>query len=344
MKKNSKPEVKKSSLLNNYVFMETVEKALDTSFATNQNIVLYGKGGFGKSEFIKDYLQEKGLEPFVFTMGSGTTTDRLFGGTDLKNFIGENANGKIEYLVENSFMNHEVVVFEELFDAPDFILEQLKDILSSKIFRNGSQVFPIKTKQIICATNKTREEFGVNLSLKALLERFPLEIKVEWKAYDQTSYEKLLVTKTGFADPLLINILQEFSKANKPVSPRIALEAAKLLALCGPDCLEFIAEFNQEKELFSNAVKKFNNLKLLMDESVKCDTYIKVLEKPLTSLSTIAEFEDFKFNLNSLKKVISTIKALKINDENIDERNKIVSGLESIINTKESFLSSFEKK
>jgi hypothetical protein len=39
---------------------------------------------------------------------------------------------EFEYLVENSFMNHEYVVFEEMMDAPDFILEQLKDILSSR--------------------------------------------------------------------------------------------------------------------------------------------------------------------------------------------------------------------
>jgi hypothetical protein len=56
-------------------------------------------------------------------------------------------------------MNHEYVVFEEMMDAPDFILEQLKDILSSGEFRNGTQVYPIKTRFIVCNTNKTRRIF-----------------------------------------------------------------------------------------------------------------------------------------------------------------------------------------
>jgi hypothetical protein len=52
----------------------------------------------------------------------------LFGGLDINKFHDE---GVLEYLLDNSFMNHEYVVFEEMMDAPDFILEQLKDILSS---------------------------------------------------------------------------------------------------------------------------------------------------------------------------------------------------------------------
>jgi hypothetical protein len=40
-------------------------------------------------------------------------------------------------------MNHEYVVFEEMMDAPDFILEQLK-IFFLQEFRNGTQVYPIK--------------------------------------------------------------------------------------------------------------------------------------------------------------------------------------------------------
>jgi hypothetical protein len=62
-------------------------------------------------------------------MGAGMNADRLFGGLDINKFHDE---GVLEYLLDNSFMNHEYVVFEEMMDAPDFILEQLKDILSSE--------------------------------------------------------------------------------------------------------------------------------------------------------------------------------------------------------------------
>jgi hypothetical protein len=56
-------------------------------------------------------------------MGTGMTTDRLFCGLDIPKYHND---GKLD-LVENSFMNHEYVVFEKLMDSPDFILEQLKE-------------------------------------------------------------------------------------------------------------------------------------------------------------------------------------------------------------------------
>lgn len=240
-----------------FVYMDNVKKVLDVAKATSQNIVLFGKGGYGKSEFTLDYLRENGIDPYVFTMGTGTTTDRLFGGIDLKKF---NTDGKIEYLVENSFMNHRFVIFEELFDAPDFILEQLKDILSSGVFRNGSQIFEIKTELIICCTNRTREEFSKNNSLKALMERFPLEHEVKWEQHNRITYENLLVTKMGFADPLLTYILEQFAIAGNIISPRIALTAAEIVDQCGPECLYFVADLNAKPELLKQSITKFQGM------------------------------------------------------------------------------------
>jgi MoxR-like ATPase len=141
----------KGLTMDSFVFMDKTAKVLEIGFETGKNIVLYGPGGHGKSEMTEAFFAQKGIQPYVITMGTGMTTDRLFGGLDIPTF---EKTGKIEYLVENSFMNNEYVIFEELFDAPDFILEQLKDILSSKVFRNGTQIFPIKTKFIICCSSR----------------------------------------------------------------------------------------------------------------------------------------------------------------------------------------------
>ena len=99
-----------------FVYMDNVGKVLNIALNTDENVILYGKGGYGKSEFTIEYLREMGIDPYVITMGTGMTTDRLFGGLDLPKF---NQSGKIEYLVDNSFMNHEYVIFEELCDAPN---------------------------------------------------------------------------------------------------------------------------------------------------------------------------------------------------------------------------------
>lgn len=240
-----------------FVYMDNVGKILDVSVATEENVILYGKGGYGKSEYTMEFLKEKGIEPYTITMGTGMTTDRLFGGLDLPKF---DSTGKLEYLVKNSFMNHEYVVFEELFDAPDFILEQLKDILSSGHFRNGTQVFQIKTKTIICCTNKTREEFAKNNSLKALMERFPLELEVKWDNHNRITYEKLLNTKLGFADPMLTYICEQFHINGATISPRIAIKAAKIIAQTGPESLHYVADFSTKPDLLKNSIAKFKSV------------------------------------------------------------------------------------
>jgi hypothetical protein len=172
-------------------------------------------------------------------------------------------------------MNHEYVVFEELFDAPDFILEQLKDILSSGCFRNGNQLFPIQTRVIVCCTNKTRDEFAKNNSLKALMERFPLELEVKWDNHNRITYEKLLQTKLGFADPMLTYILEQYAMGGNIISPRIALKSAKIIAQSGPDSLNFIADFSSKPDVLKNAIAKFksifeiNELVMKMTEAVQ---------------------------------------------------------------------------
>lgn len=295
-----------------FVFMDDVKRVLDVAFATRKNLILFGKGGYGKSEYALDYLEEHNIEPYVITMGTGMTTDRLFGGLDLPTF---NQHGKIEYLVENSFMNHEVVIFEELFDAPDFILEQLKDILSAKVFRNGSQIFELKTKVIICCTNKTREEFAKNTSLKALMERFPLEFEVKWANHTRITYQKLLETKLGFADPLLTYVLEQYAVGGHTISPRIAIVAADLIDRCGPECLSFIADFNQKPELLKGAIAKFKGV-------IEMDNLLKEMEK------SAEEFRKLKLNNstsisegNTMNKKLATslakLKSIKVDDSTI---------------------------
>ena len=243
--------------LNSLVYMDNVKEILKIALATEENVILYGPGGFGKSESSLAFFRAHDIDPYIITMGTGMTTDRLFGGMNIPKFQSE---GKIEYLVENSFMEHEYVIFEELFDAPDFILEQLKDIISSGVFRNGNQVFPIKTKLIICCTNRDRTEFAKNTSLKALMERFPLETKVDWKNYNQVTYSKLLKTKLGFVDEMLVYILEEFAKTGINISPRIALKAANIIKECGPSSLAYIADFSSKPDVLKTCINKFEGI------------------------------------------------------------------------------------
>ena len=300
--------------LSSFVFMDKVRTILDISVDTNKNVILHGKGGYGKSEFTETYLNARGIEPYTITMGSGMTTDRLFGGVDLQKF---HDSGKIEYLIENSFMNREYVIFEELFDAPDFILEQLKDILSSGIFRNGSQIFPIKTKNIICCTNKTREEFSKNNSLKALMERFPLEMEVKWDNHTRITYEHLLEAKfgKGSADPMLTYILETFATKGHTISPRIAIVAAELMDACGPDCLEFIADFKAQDKVLKDAIIKFKAVAEIA-EKIEIITKLakEVSELASDGITNKTQASEGKSLLAKMNREISNLSSIKADD------------------------------
>jgi MoxR-like ATPase len=297
---------------NGFVFMEKTSKILEIGFSTNKNLVLYGPGGHGKSEITAAFFADRGINPYVITMGTGMTTDRMFGGLDIPTF---NATGKIEYLVENSFMNHEYVVFEEMFDAPDFILEQLKDILSSGVFRNGTQVFPIKTKFIVCCTNRTREEFSKNMSLKALMERFPLELNVIWDNYTDITYNKLLEERfgEGNVDPIIPFILQEYAKAGIVISPRVAITAYAIFEEHGPESLGFIAEFAKKPSIIANSLKSFEAQAKMREAAQKMVDFCSLLD--LNALSNSEELGSFTTTLDEYKALVIEFKNLKISDD-----------------------------
>lgn len=303
---------RKTTINEKFVFMDKTMSILNVGMSTNKNVVLYGPGGHGKSEITLDFLKEKGIDPYIITMGTGMTTDRLFGGLNIPTF---EASGKIEYLVENSFMNHEYVIFEEMFDAPDFILEQLKDIISSGVFRNGTQKFPIKTKFIVCCTNRTREEFSKNMSLKALMERFPLELNVVWDNYTEIAYSKLLETKFGEGniDPIIPFLLQEYAKNGIVISPRVAVTAYQVFEQCGPDSLTFIAEFAKKPSLIADAIKKFESTIKFRELSAEISELIDLLEA--NSMSSSDDNKQFKKDLADLDSKLTEVKKLTVNDD-----------------------------
>jgi len=320
-KKTMKATTKKAASTEKFVFMDKTASILNVGFSTSKNVVLYGPGGHGKSEMTLDFLQAKGITPYVITMGTGMTTDRLFGGLDIPTF---ETTGKIEYLVENSFMNNEYVVFEELFDAPDFILEQLKDILSSGVFRNGTQIFPISTKFIICCTNRTRDEFSKNMSLKALMERFPLELNVIWDNYTEISYNRLLESKFGVdnVDPVIPYLLQEYAKNGVTISPRVAVTAYQVYDQCGPESLGFIAEFAKKPSLIAEVIKKFEATIKFRDLSAAITYSIETLiHLPLVSKEDEKMYRDA---ITDLGKQIKDIKGLTVSDDIAQMHSQLV--------------------
>jgi len=316
------------SLLGNYVFMEKTQQALDIGFKTGKNVLLYGPGGHGKSELSEEFLREKGLVPYIITMGKGMTADRLFGGINIPLLD----SGKIEYLVENSFMNHEFVILEEMLDAQDSLLEQLKDILSSGYFRNGTQIFEIKTKFIIANTNKTREEFAKSSSLKALMERFPLEHNVVWDNYTEPAYNTLLENRfgQGNVDPIIPFLLQEYSRNNIVISPRIALDCYEVYEDCGPDALMFIAEFARRPQLITSALQKYEVNVSFRKLGAEIEDIVKALDANQNAQSE-DEMRAFMDDFRKLSSKHGELSAMTVSDEMVTVHSQVMKAAANVI-------------
>lgn len=289
-----------------FIYANDVVDVLMAGLEVGKNIILWGRGGHGKSEItelVLDKLYELGFlkEPaFVQAFGDGLTEDKLFGGMNIKKFRDE---GQVEYLPENSFMNHEVVVFEELFDAPPSVLLSLKDIMTSKRFRQGNETFNIRTKVFIGLTNKSKDEFSEkDESLKALADRFPLCYKTEWGHYNKTDFmklfQKVLGEKTYKKYPDKLNQLAEILQYNNTngtsfVSPRTAVSAAQLYI--ANRNLKFISEIDEK------TLADFNKQKRETVESGRQEQLLKNIEKYLEdqNLDILSAEDDFLKDLQA---------------------------------------------
>lgn len=312
MKQDEIEEVVLPPLSERYVFMDKAIQILEVGLKTEKNVILYGPGGHGKSELALDFFYDKGINPYVITMGQGMTSDRMFGGVDIK-LLQE--FGKIEYLLDNSMFNHEYVIIEEMMDAPDFILEQLKDVFSSGVFRNGTQVYPIKTRFVVCCTNRTRAEYAKNRSLQALMERFPLELEVIWDNYNEASYNKLLETRfNGDIDATIPFILQEYHKNSITISPRIALDAYEVFEECGPESLEFFADFAKKPTIIKEAVAKFQSVIEFKKKAEAANGYIQAIND-MGQCRTKEQKQLFIDAYQGLEKEYMAIAAIKVTDE-----------------------------
>lgn len=216
-----------------FINVDEVAEILEIGFVSNKNVFLYGRGGHAKSEIIQEFLKHvdpSGDNSFVQACGEGLSEEKLFGGLNLQKF---QKTGEIEYLVENSFMNKRFVVFEELLDSRMNVLLSLKDILTSGMFRQGKQQFKIKTEFVVCLTNRTKQEVGEDNSIKALLERFPLEMKVEWNKYEADDYSNMFSKVLASKLERVATICQSINESGDFVSPRTAIHMGQVFQKTG---------------------------------------------------------------------------------------------------------------
>lgn len=293
-----------------FIYVDEVAEILELGFTAKKNVFLYGRGGHAKSEILQEFLKyvdPSGEDCFVQACGEGLSEEKLFGGLDLQKF---QKTGEIEYLVQNSFMNHKYVVFEELLDSRMNVLLSLKDILTSGIFRQGKQQFKIKTEFIVCLTNRTKQEVAEDNSIKALMERFPLEMKVEWPKYEKEDYVEMFrkVLKHDLID--VATICAKINETGDFVSPRTAIHMGQVylssndlvhLKYFGAttdiiDKIEKAKKENEQLNLISKFVHEVDTLSAIsLNDVNSCKSTIKELRRVMDTMEQYT-YTDRAFN------------------------------------------------
>jgi energy-coupling factor transporter ATP-binding protein EcfA2 len=216
----------------NFVRCEDVARILALAIQSGKNVLLWGPGGHGKSEMVQAVLAAIAQEHeiFVQSFGEGMDEATLWGGLD---FAALESEKVLKYFPDQSFLNRPYAVFEEIFDAPASVLLALKDTLTARKLRKGSLVFAMKTRVVIAITNKDPQEISdMGPAAAALVERFPLQLKVSWPSYKSADYLQLFAKVAPRLPGADLNgtmgVLAELiAKAGEgsPISPRSAVYA-----------------------------------------------------------------------------------------------------------------------
>jgi hypothetical protein len=227
----------KNALEKTFINVNEIARIIALAITSGQNILLWGPAGHGKSEMVVKALSQIASDEdiFVQSFGEGMDEATLWGGLDFQALESEKV---LRYFPENSFLANPYAIFEELFDAPSSVLLALKDTLTAKILRKGSQRFTMKTKVVIALTNKDPQEISdLGPAAHALIERFPLQLEVKWSSYNSADYlqlfEKVGPGLTGAHLNGTSRVMAELcsksgeGSGNNPISPRSAVHALR---------------------------------------------------------------------------------------------------------------------
>ncbi|HEY9774505.1 MAG TPA: AAA family ATPase [Planktothrix sp.] len=242
-----------------FVGFDEFTRAMAISLVTKRNLIAFGPGGHAKSEGADHCLYLVSPNPadcLVQSCGEGMTEERLYGGVDLKALEEEHV---LQFNTDQSFLKARWVVFEEMLDMPDVAALSLRDTLTARQLRNGRQTVSMDTEAIFALTNREpKEKAGLDPSYRALLERFPLQLRISWGSYQPNDYVRLFdkvfarsnqkqlergallaeleevrriyaETSVDSARETLAMLLSKPGEKGQPISPRTAIYASEIV-------------------------------------------------------------------------------------------------------------------
>ena len=215
----------KIALNKQFVFQEDTIDILSRNILSGQNTILYGKGGYGKSQVTKAVCTALDIPYITIQCYRDMPVEAFIGSLNMTAFKKES---KYEINFKDSpFMYEGVLILEEFMDVDPDITSAIKDIIEEKGYRDRDTFIPYKTLAIVGLGNTAPKEIAVTESARALyFDRFISHINVEWESVGPEEYFKLLQT----AFPMTSNLIFVAHLASEAVaSPRAALQAAAMV-------------------------------------------------------------------------------------------------------------------
>ena len=325
-----------SVLKKKFTKSEKFAKALKIAIDNEENLIVFGPGGYGKSDMIREILTTAGImdKSFIMSCGEDTDESKLYGGIDIPAM----KEGKLRYNIKDSFINYPIVVFEELLDAQVNALLSLKDTLEAREFRKGSQRQKIRTKMVIALTNKSPEEVSqMGPYAEALMQRFRIELEHKWSSHTRQDYLELLHGRfkpSTDKEKKIINamsgILETISKKKECICPRIAIAATKVALSGGSSSIEDIL----------NNISFVHGLAGMEStyETMKRDMMIN--EEQSKIQEAYAKIEDIEDDMHTnnigkisqLNRIIMAIGKMNVHDESYNAKNDVVERAKNAVN------------
>ncbi|MCK5788224.1 MAG: AAA family ATPase, partial [Chlamydiia bacterium] len=170
-----------------FVHMDDTKAVLKLAIQTGKNLILYGPGGYGKSDLVKFTLDALKIK-YNYVVGDKTMPpEKLLGTVDFTKLT-EESEFRVAF-EKSPFLGAEVLVLEEFLDVAPDTAAALKDVISSGGHKYKDIFIPSDVKLVIITSNKAPDELATNDSLKAFYnERFLLHHRVDWEVKSAKMY------------------------------------------------------------------------------------------------------------------------------------------------------------
>lgn len=171
--------------------MNKVIEALYIGISTGKNVILYGPGGFGKTQIVKAFLEFVNVPAPTIIGYEDMEVDALLGIPNIQKLTEESI---YEVAFDRSVFSYPgVLILEEFLDARPSTAAALKDILTEGGLRQGNKLVESLISSVVICTNKSPDEVSIDDSTAAFYkERFPIRMKVVWNSYTHEDYYDFL--------------------------------------------------------------------------------------------------------------------------------------------------------